>query len=82
AKALKQQLDLIQSIANERELLTKGEFNAALSTINNNIDSISKEIEDYKRDVTQELEKIKDEMTGVKPGVLDDVANITKSGIY
>ncbi|HDT6637406.1 TPA: BppU family phage baseplate upper protein [Staphylococcus aureus] len=82
AKALKQQLNLIQSIANERELLTKGEFNAALSTINNNIDSISKEIEDYKRDVTQELEKIKDEMTGVKPGVLDDVANITKSGIY
>ncbi|PXA37453.1 DUF2479 domain-containing protein, partial [Staphylococcus pseudintermedius] len=32
AKALKQQLDLIQSIANERELMTRGDFNEAINT--------------------------------------------------
>ncbi|EJJ6363123.1 BppU family phage baseplate upper protein, partial [Staphylococcus pseudintermedius] len=82
AKALKQQLDLIQSIANERELLTKGEFNEALNTVNNNVDAISSKIDTLKRETTEELERIKDEVTGVKTGVLDDVANITKSGVY
>lgn len=82
AKALKQQLDLIQSIANERELLTKGEFNEALNTVNNNVDAISTKIDTLKRETTEELERIKDEVTGVKTGVLDDVANITKSGVY
>ncbi|WP_233509917.1 hypothetical protein [Staphylococcus pseudintermedius] len=66
AKALKQQLDLIQSIANERELLTKGEFNEALNTVNNNVDAISSKIDTLKRETTEELERIKDEVTGVK----------------
>ncbi|MCU5745912.1 BppU family phage baseplate upper protein [Staphylococcus sp. SQ8-PEA] len=82
AKALKQQLDLIQSIANERELLTKGEFNEALNTVNKNVDAISSKIDTLKQKTTEELERIKDEVNGVKPGVLQNVANITKSGVY
>ncbi|ELJ9288542.1 phage baseplate upper protein [Staphylococcus coagulans] len=82
AKALKQQLDLIQSIANERELLTKGEFNEAVNKINNNVDAINTKIESLKRETNEEIERIKGEVTGVKSGVLDDVSNITKSGVY
>lgn len=82
AKALKQQLDLIQSIANERELMTRGDFNEAINTVNNTVDNISSNFNTFKRDSTEELKRFKSEVTGVKTGVLDDVANITKSGVY
>ncbi|PCF83019.1 phage baseplate upper protein [Staphylococcus delphini] len=82
AKALKKQLDLIQSIANERELMTRGEFNDAFNDINSTVDAMRSNFGSFKRDADADLTRLKSELTGVKAGVLDDVANITKSGVY
>lgn len=84
AKALDLQLKALQSSISSNELVTKGEFQNLTGNIQEQVNTFLSSIDTVKQSIERKVDAFdRTKMdANLIPGTLDDVANITKTGLY
>ncbi|WP_239727182.1 MULTISPECIES: phage baseplate upper protein [unclassified Mammaliicoccus] len=84
AKALDLQLKTLQSAISSNELVTKRDFEAMTTEIREQVNTFLSSIDTVKKSIERKVDAFDQTKmdANVIPGTLDDVANITKTGLY
>lgn len=84
AKALDLQLKTLQSAISSNELVTKRDFEAMTTEIREQVNTFLSSIDTVKQSIERKVDAFDQTKmdANVIPGTLDDVANITKTGLY
>ncbi|WP_218696830.1 phage baseplate upper protein [Mammaliicoccus sciuri] len=84
AKALDTQLKALQSAIDSKELITRLEFRTLTDELGNQVNTFLSNIDTVKQGIERKVEAFDKKKMDAKviPGVIDDVANITETGLY
>jgi hypothetical protein len=84
AKALDLQIKALQSAIDSKELITRLEFRNLTDELGNQVNTFLSNIDTVKQGIERKVEEFDKKKMDAKviPGVLDDVANITETGIH
>lgn len=82
--SLHQGFNNLKESINENGLVTKSEVDTTINNVNNKVDTVVRTIDTVKQEVKTKIDDLDKSKMDVKviTGVLDDVANITKTGHY